>query len=224
LIVLDRSGDTGNVGDDGYQRIRGDIIFGKLPPSHKLRLEAMRGDYGVSVSTLREILSRLSSDGFVLAEGRRGFEVAPVSADDLRDLAGLRLLLESHAMEQSFANAEMEWEGRVVSAHHKLATTERAMSSKKADHRLWKRYDGEFHQALISNCGSRALTDMHATVFDKYFRYLILAHSYRGDIGLRQHQQLLECALKRDATRAKAVLANHINECLEHTLKMEALR
>ena len=222
--VLDRPDEVETVSDDGYRRIRTDIIFGRLPPAQKLRLEAMREDYGVSVSTLREILSRLASDGFVLAEGRRGFEVAPVSAEDLKGLAELRLLLESHAMEQSFAHGDMEWEGRVVSAHHKLAATERAMSSKKANHQLWKRYDGEFHQALISSCGSRPLMDAHAAVFDKYFRYLILALSYRGDVVPRQHQQLLDCALKRDAGRAKTILAAHINECVEHTLTTGRLR
>src|ERR1700754_457711 len=78
--LLDRTKDGETVGDDGYRRIRADIIFGRLQPDQKLRLEAMKDDYGVSVSTLREILSRLSSEGFVIAEGRRGFEVAPVSA------------------------------------------------------------------------------------------------------------------------------------------------
>jgi GntR family transcriptional regulator, carbon starvation induced regulator len=222
--VLDRPEEVETVSDDGYRRIRTDIIFGKLPPRYKMRLEAMREDYGVSVTTLREILSRLSADGLVLAEGRRGFEVAPVSAQDLKGLAELRLLLESHAMEQSFTRGDMEWEGRVVSAHHKLAATERTMSTKKANHQLWKRYDGEFHQALISNCGSRPLLVAHAAVFDKYFRYLILALSYRGDVVPRQHQQLLDCALKRDAIRAKAVLGAHINECVEHTLTTGRLR
>ena len=56
-----------------HRRIRRDIIFGTLTPEHKLRPEAMRGDYGLSVSTLREILSRLSADGLVIAEGRRRF-------------------------------------------------------------------------------------------------------------------------------------------------------
>ena len=222
--MLDGPEKAETVSDDGYRRIRTDIIFGKLRPEHKLRLEAMREDYGVSVTTLREILSRLSADGLVLAEGRRGFEVAPVSAQDLKGLAELRLVLESHAMEQSFACGDMEWEGRVVSAHHKLAATERAMSTKEANHPLWKRYDGEFHQALISNCSSRPLMEAHAAVFDKYFRYLILALSYRGDVVPRQHQQLLECALKRNAARAKAILVAHINECVDYTLTTGRLR
>jgi GntR family transcriptional regulator, carbon starvation induced regulator len=222
--VLDRPEEAVTVSGDGYRRIRADIIFGKLPPAHRLRLEAMREDYGVSVTTLREILSRLSAEGLVVAEGRRGFEVAPVSAGDLRGFAELRLLLESHAIDQSFARGDMEWEGRVVSAHHKLAATERKMSTKKANHQLWMRYDGEFHRALISNCGSRPLMEAHSFVFDKYFRYLILALSYRGDVVPRQHQQLLECALKRDVGLAKTVLAQHINECVDRTLTVGYLR
>ncbi|MFZ0849771.1 MAG: FCD domain-containing protein [Hyphomicrobiaceae bacterium] len=215
---MDRPEEAETISDDGYRRIRSDIVFGKLRPAQKLRLEALREAYGVSVSTLREILSRLSSEGLVVAEGRRGFEVAPVSADDLKDLAGLRLLLEGHAMERSFARGDMEWEGRVVSAHHKLSATERGMTSKKANQQLWKQYDGEFHQALISSCGSRALVQAHAAVFDKYFRYLILALSFRGDVVPRQHQQLLECALRRDAARAKTVLTAHITECVDHAI------
>ena len=52
-----------------------------------------------------------------------------------------------------------EWEGRAVFAHHKLAATERLMSASIGEPDQWKRYDSEFHQALISNCGSRALME-----------------------------------------------------------------
>src|SRR6185503_16613769 len=166
MTLVERTEEQEAVGDDGYRRIRTDIVFGRLRPGQKLRLDGLKEAYGVSVSTLREILSRLTAEGFVLAEGRRGFEVAGVSPENLKELAELRLLLESHAMEVSFANAEVEWEGRVVSAHHKLALTERLMESGAGEPEQWKRYDGEFHQALISNCGSRVLMDAHGQVFD----------------------------------------------------------
>jgi DNA-binding GntR family transcriptional regulator len=224
MVLADRLEDVETVGDDGYRRIRSDIIFGALRPGQKLRLEALKEDYGVSVSTLREILSRLSSEGLVLAEGRRGFEVSPVSVDNLKELAELRLLLECHALEKSFSRGDMEWEGRVVSAHHKLAATERLLGAKKGKPDEWKRYDGEFHQALISNCGSRALVEAHVSVFDRYFRYQMLAFNYRGEEPARQHRQLLESALKRDAARAKAVMAAHIAGCVEHALATGALR
>ena len=94
MTLVERTEEQEAVGDDGYRRIRTDIVFGRLRPGQKLRLEGLKEDYGVSVSTLREILNRLAAEGFVLAEGRRGFEVAPISAENLRELAELRLLLE----------------------------------------------------------------------------------------------------------------------------------
>jgi DNA-binding GntR family transcriptional regulator len=212
------------VGDDGYRRIRSDVVFGRLRPGQKLRLEGLKETYGVSISTLREILSRLTAEGLVIAEGRRGFEVPPVSIENLKELAELRLLLESHAMQVSFENADVEWEGRVVSAHHKLASTERLMEQGIGELEQWKRYDGEFHQALISNCGSRVLMDAHALVFDKYFRYQMVAFTYRGAEPAQQHKGLLQCALKRDAETAKAILTKHVNNCVEHALKTSSLR
>ena len=75
----------------------------------------MKEGYGASISTLRELLNRLSSEGLIVAEGLRGFEVTPVSAENFCELAAMRLLLECHALAQSFAAGDMEWEGRVVS-------------------------------------------------------------------------------------------------------------
>jgi DNA-binding GntR family transcriptional regulator len=224
MSVIGRNEEIETIGDDGYRRIRMDIILARLEPGQKLKLEMLREAYDVSVSTLREILSRLAAEGLVSAEGRRGFEVAPVSVANLKELADMRLLLEGHAMEASFGLADVEWEGRVVSAHHKLASIERLMASGIGQPEQWKRYDSEFHQALISNCGSRVLVETHSAVFDRYFRYQMIALHYRGEEPALQHQALLECALKRDSTSARKVLSQHITSCVEHSLAGGALR
>lgn len=209
-----------SVGEMAYRRIRADIIFGRLAPGQKLRLEQLREAYGTSVSTLRELLNRLSSEGLIEAEGQKGFMVSPVSATNLTELAAMRLLLEGHAMAQSFDAGDMEWEGRVVAAHHKLAQMERRMlGNDRADSELWKRYDWEFHHALISACGSKVLLDTHAAIYDKYLRYQMVAVIFRGKVAADEHQALLDCALKRDKDRATAILATHIDACVDHTLR-----
>jgi DNA-binding GntR family transcriptional regulator len=50
-----------SVGETAYQRIRSDIVFGRIAPGQKLRLDRMKAEYGVGIGTLREILSRLSA-------------------------------------------------------------------------------------------------------------------------------------------------------------------
>ena len=57
LTTLEHSQTSTSAGDSGYRRIRSDIIFGVLTPSGRLKLDSMKEDYGVSVSTLREILN-----------------------------------------------------------------------------------------------------------------------------------------------------------------------
>jgi DNA-binding GntR family transcriptional regulator len=223
MSLIGRNEDIETIADEGYRRIRADIILTRLKPGQKLKLDSLREAYGISISTLREILNRLSAEGLVTAEGRRGFEVAPVSVANLKELAEMRLLLEGHAMEASFANADVEWEGRIVSAHHKLAAIERLMATGIGDTEQWKRYDSEFHQSLISNCGSRVLMEMHGAVFDRYFRYPVIASRYRGEEPASQHRALLDCALKRDAAEARAVLAMHVNNCVEDALTTAAL-
>jgi len=223
MSLTERGEESAAVSDDGYRRIRTDIVFGRLPPGQKLKLEGLREAYGASVSTLREVLNRLVAEGFVTAEGKRGFEVAPVSAENLKELAGLRLLLETYALRVSFANADVEWEGRVVSAHHKLESTERLMESGIGELEQWKRYDGEFHHALISNCGSQVLLQTHALIFDKYFRYQMIAFTYRGREPSEQHMALRKCALSRNAEEAETVLRAHVNNCVEHALATKSL-
>src|SRR3954452_22641633 len=144
--MLTRTSEYDSVSETAYRRIRTDIIFGKLKPGEKLKLERLREDYGASVGTLRELLSRLSSEALVIAEGQRGFEVAPVSAENLREIAALRLLLESHALKQSFRAGDMDWEGRVVADYHKLSPIEKKLlEGKRADAESWNRYEFEFH-------------------------------------------------------------------------------
>lgn len=213
------------IAESSYRRIRADIIFGRLAPGQKLKLDALKESYETSISTLREILNRLSSEGLVLAEGQRGFQVCPVSVADLKEIAALRLLLETHALEQSFVQGDMEWEARLVSAHYKLASLERLMATGDASRAEdWKRYDWEFHQALISACGSKLLIETHSVIFDKYLRYQMVALSYRGDVASREHQALLDAALGRNADAAKQILAAHIEGGVEHALARGLLK
>jgi DNA-binding GntR family transcriptional regulator len=205
------SGAVEGASERAWRLIRDDILRGVLAPGRKLKLDGLRESYGASVGTLRESLNRLIAERLVIAEGQRGFEVAPFVPKELRELAQLRLLLEGHALEHAFRAGDVEWEARVVAAHHKLSQMEerlRAGDGGALD--TWRRFDSEFHRTLISACGSRTLMATHATVFDRYLRYQNLALGFRGEIAVREHQALRDAAIRRDTAEARAVLAAHI--------------
>ena len=203
-----------------YDLLKKDIIFGKLKPSSKLKLDALKNGYNASLSTIRETLNRLASEGFVKAEEQRGFFVKSFSKDDLIEIANLRVLLECHAIKLSINNGDTNWEGNLVASHHKLHLLEKQMQKDpKNNKEEWKKFDWEFHLALVSNCGSQNLLNLHSILYDKYIRYQMAVIEYRGKEGEDEHKMIFEAALNRDAGGAAKTLETHITKGLGHTLK-----
>src|ERR1700751_2802644 len=75
-----------------------DILNGRLAPGTRLRLQALCDSYQVSMSPLREALAGLTGRGLVVQEGQRGFSVATISSDDLRDVTETRIHVETTAL------------------------------------------------------------------------------------------------------------------------------
>ena len=212
-------GASHTVGTSTYETIKRDIIAGELAPGSKLKLDALKSRYETGVSTLRETLNRLSSDGFVVAEEQRGFFVTQVSREDLIEITHLRVLLECDALRASVINGDTDWEGDLVAAHHKLHLMEKKLlAGDTSQKETWKRYDWMFHLALIRACNSRNLLQLHATIYDKYLRYQMLVLTYRGEAAVDEHHKMFEAALNRDADSAAKYLEEHIVRGLEHTL------
>jgi len=168
-----------------YERIRNDIIFAVLPPDSRLKLDPLRANYDTSVTTLREVLNRLASEGFVVAEGQKGFRVSGVSLAGLREIAGFGS--SSNARVEGIDHPrQSRLESTVVAAHHKLASIEQKMiDGDTVDLKLWKRFDREFHTALISGLPSGFMLKIHNDIFDHYLRYQMIALGFRGRKPLR---------------------------------------
>lgn len=218
---LPKEADHGTVGEMVYGQIRNDILLGQLLPGAKLKLNQLKQDYDVSVNTLRETLARLSADGLVEAEGQKGFRVVPVSIADLREITEMRQLIECFALRKSIENGGLDWEGRLVSAHHMLARSEKLMMKTPDDAKLsreWQLYDREFHAALISACNSNWILRVHKVIHDQFRRYQMLAlktNRFRGEELEHEHRMIQELALNRDAEAATELLAAHIRKGAE---------
>jgi DNA-binding GntR family transcriptional regulator len=202
---------TEGTGEATYRALRRDIITACLPPGSKLKLDNLRAVYDAGLGTLREALSRLAADGFVIAEGQRGFAVAPVSEAGLREVVDLRLLLEGHGLTRSLAAGDVDWEAQVIAAHHRLDRMEQKLEQGTHDSfDDWHRADRDFHQALIAACGSRILIQSHAEVFDKHLRYRMIAPEHSATASRAQHQNLLTAALARNSAGAIDILHAHL--------------
>jgi DNA-binding GntR family transcriptional regulator len=211
-------------GEIAYAQIRTDIIFAVLRPDEKLKLEPMRERYQTSITTLREVLNRLSSEGFVIAVGQKGFRVAPVSLKGLMEVAELRELVECHGLRASIVKGGIDWEAAVISAHHKLAAIEGQMvEGQTVDVTVWKKLDRDFHSALIAGCDSEMLFRLFDDVFDHYVRYQRLVLGFRGQEAADEHLALMKSAIARNAEETVRVLIKHLRKGVEHAITGGAL-
>ena len=206
-----------SVTENIFKKIKYDIVFGNLEPDQKLKLNLLQTEYNVSISILREVLNRLCGDGFIIYKVQKGFFVSPISKNDLYEIADLRIILETHALEISIKNKDYEWEAELLGAYHKLNHAENELEKNNLNAKsLWTKYDAEFHQMLIKKCNSLNLIRIHEVIFDKYLRYQLLILKYRGKDSIKEHKDLLDYSLISNIQKAQNTLRDHIKKGVDY--------
>lgn len=209
-----------------YERIRADILAGRLRPGRRLQIKAMMESYAVGQTPLREALNRLAADGLVAATDQRGFTVPGISAEELQELTRTRCWLEERALRESMAAATPGWEEALLIAGHRLSRTPRGLDSDDpAAEAAWEARHREFHHLLVANCGSRWLIGFCQQLTDRHQRYRKLAARRafpRREVDA-EHQAILGAVLKRDADAAVALLVAHYTKTAEIILQDEEI-
>lgn len=80
-----------------YATLREYLGSGRIPRGEPLQEAALAAQLGVSRTPVREALVRLASEGFVVADGR-GLTSATLTVEDVEEIYGLRVLLETEAL------------------------------------------------------------------------------------------------------------------------------
>ena len=192
-----------------YGRLREDILNGTLQPGEKLLVEHIKQRYDVGSGTIREALSRLVSEAMVIAEGQRGFTVAPISIEDLIDVTNVRVSVETEALRVSIRQGDDFWRHRLRLAFETLSTLEKPLQDENI--RRWEQANTAFHAALLSACGSPwALRMVHQLTqhAERYRRFSIGLHSGR-DVHT-EHQHIFDAAIAGHDARAALALEAHI--------------
>lgn len=192
-------------------RLRASIMQGEIAPGERLNLGELKERFGISFSPLREALTRLAAEGLVVAQGQRGFHVAPVSAENLDELIRLRCMAESLALRESIRLGDDRWEESLVAAHYRLSRVQPDRSDPVAD-QIWESAHRAYHLALVSACHMPLLLKFCNTLHDLSDRYrrLFLMQAPRDKQVPDEHLQMYEAALARDADKATSILEAHI--------------
>lgn len=200
--------------DVAWQMLRRDIIAGTRAPGERLRIERLREFYGIGASPLREALQRLSAEGLVIAEGNRGFTVAPLDPDEFADVTCARVALEREALRLSILNGDANWEAEVVSAAYLMAKADREIAAGSDE---WEQANTSFHRAMVSACGSRWLLNVRDklhTVAERYRRASVGITRSSRDLAA-EHAAIAAAVLARDTVLAVELTEAHYSKTQE---------
>lgn len=182
------------------------IITGELRPGEQILQDALAERFGVSRVPLREALKILEGEGQVIYRPHRGYFVASLDLDDLREVYRIRDLLESEAVAVAVPKMTDEDVAALVDA---LDVVEEASAS--GDVATMSEANRRFHFGLIEVANLPRLSRLIRVLWDAtdVYRSLYYADGRHRDAVHDEHRAVLDAVRVGDAEQAIALLRAH---------------
>jgi DNA-binding GntR family transcriptional regulator len=199
-------------------RLREDILAGRLEPGAELSEVALAREFSTSRGPLREALGRLAAEGLVTVTPRRGAVVTQLSRQEFIDAYQVREALETLAVRLAvplLSDAEV--------AHLRELCELMARAAREDEVRLFFDTNNTFHEALVRGSRNRKLHEVHRMLVGQMVPYLPRSLELRGNLqqSVAEHEAILAAIEARDANRAAELLAEHI-EVPQRVLESDA--
>jgi len=187
--------------DLAYAAIKRDIIGCLLEPGRRISKAELSARYDLGQSVIREALNRLYQEGLVFPIPREGYQVAPITLQQIHDLFGARLVLEPGIARLAAGRVDGDYlwqlDARCRALYH------------FADRQGLASYVGAnsaFHMAVARASGNARLAEMLAMLLDEMERVMHLSYllGERGATGGPGHGRQIEALIAGDGDRAAA--------------------
>jgi DNA-binding GntR family transcriptional regulator len=165
-------------------------------------------EMGISRTPLREALNRLGLEGLVSLVPYHGFEVAPITLQDIRDMCELRCLVESEAAALAAQRATPEEIAELVELAELPYTPGR-----RETYYSYLRANSAFHLKLAHCSHNARLEAFVISLLDQLQRPLYLGL----DVGLNaaaataEHLAVVDAVGNRDSALAAALMRKQVS-------------
>jgi DNA-binding GntR family transcriptional regulator len=196
--------------------LREEILRGVAEPGQALRQEELADRFGVSRLPVRDALLRLEAQGLVHVYPNRGAFVISLSADEVREIYDLRILLEGDVIERAVPRMSADDWRRIDAAH--------AEATRSAGSPDWAEGDWAFHRALYTPASRPRQLAMIETLRGTVARYSPAHEVLPSGTSswLADHDAILEACRARAAVAARKRVEEHVRRASE--LVMARLR
>lgn len=174
-------------------------------------MDVLAKSYGTSITPVRDALQMISQEGLVTIKPRSGYFVTSVTLKQLDDMLKLREILELASVDLA---AEKITEEQLEQLEHVHA------GYTGEDDESYDRYLDEnrhFHYLIAQSSGNQELAETLGRLHDKLVRFMVLC---RVGLTLESRHALIIGALRKgDATAARQIMLNEINETRQTIFK-----
>ena len=193
--------------EQAAESIRSRIVRGVLQCGEPLSEIALAQELGVSKTPVREALIQLKRQGLVEIHPQRGTFVFEMNAAEVRDLAEMRVILESAALRLA-----VERDGEALCRAWEPIVAAMQAAASPGDAEAYRVLDGAFHDAIVDAAGNAFLTDAFTGIA---FRIQALRSRLSLDPSLNissldEHVQLLDMVRNKRSKKAADLLQSHI--------------
>lgn len=181
------------------------IVKGELVPGERIVESRLAKELSISQSPVREALRDLAGVGLVEIESRRGARVRQPSAKELRDVSEVRSEIDAMAARLAADRLDDATIDALRSAH----TTMTACLDDR-DYAGMTAADAEFHRLIAEASGNQAIERVFGQL-EPFARTFITLTSPNVELDgiLRQHGEILDALIARDAIRASDLARAH---------------
>ena len=202
--------------EQAYDVLRADIIRCSLAPGRSYTEQQLRTRYGLTISAARNALGRLSQEGLVISEARRGYWISRITMRDVIEIFDLRVLLETGTMRLAIREMTDAAMGRIVAAFE-------AGRKLRADADLvaFLCANKAFHLAIAEASGNARAVQMLSRLLDESERVLHLG-LVKYDVRERfvdEHAELLDMLKRRELEAAVQEVEQQIVGVKENVMK-----
>ena len=196
-----------SLADQVYSLIKGEILRGDLSFGERIREDELAARFGVSRTPVREAIRRLAEYGLVKIAPRSHAAIARIDESEGRDIAEVRIALESFAIDH--LNPAIFKEKLPLLSHY-AAICQFSLSTGERDKSF--ELDSLFHITLIEIAGNAALSELYRHL-DARVQLLRVKQGLDEETLVRflsQHGELL-ALLKADRKQeAKNLIRFHV--------------
>lgn len=174
-----------------------EIAAGTYRPGERIHEKALAERLGISRTPIREALLRLETEGVVVCNSRRSYNVRILTADDVREIYETLGILEGAASAAVTGSLE---------AHHieELERLNQMMTEAAAapDLPAFGRWNRQFHHVFLDRLDNAVLRETCDHVRGPLYTFPVQPGTLAAWLGksVAEHREIIRLAVARDAT------------------------